>query len=388
MNSLSQYGSDSTAFRKNDWEEQERLIFAMHWFLDEASELLGGALPPVAPAPDVAKGGEEETVTDSLKELLEQAVLLREMIRVASVHERYCKVYYNELRVKVEEYKRETHVGDRPIIAAGFAFITPRTDSEDVPLDTSDAPNFLDGLSPEQCYCRSFYVRGMWRRSRILLEYAAHMLTGIVNGIQLVRGVLESGPGRERADFNQKLKVLTAPAFSKLRYAENARPSKTLVDAFEENVQTIYGIGQSIIGRGDTPYDAQWLITLDETVPPRLLWETYLRLQHNYGELYNNNPYSIVRIVLHTVQSAMTYDTQNGSAAPTEHREQSGREPLSGAERGREALRAASDRVSRPAEDPRYGRDGEHSLRPVVHRATQPLQLQPLFRRFHSSLKF
>ena len=43
----------------------------------------------------------------------------------------------------------------------------------------------------------------------------------------------------------------------------------------------------------------------------------------------------------------------------------------------------------KPAEKDMYGSSpGEYDLRPAVHRATQPLQLQPLYRRFHSSLKF
>lgn len=382
MNSLSQYESDVEEFRKDNWEEQERLIFAMHWFLDEASELLGGALPP---APDVTMGGEGENVVNTLKMLLEQAYLLREMIRVASVHERYCKVYYNELRVKAEEYKRMTYVDERQIIAGWFKYSMAEADIGDEPLDKSNRPDYLRDLSPEQCYCRSYYVRGMWQRSRVLLEYAAHMLTGIVNGMQYVSDALQSESPRERIGNLQKLKFFTAPTRAKLHYAENARPSETVVEAFKENVQTIYGISKSIMRRGDALHDKQCLDVLNGNVSPRLLYETYLRLQHNYGELYSKDPTSIVRTVVHTVQNAMEYDTKYADQNDSE-----AHDVLDGLARKVPnplvtllVARVESDSDS----DSDSGPDPDPGLRPV-HRATRPLQLQPLYRRFHSSLKF
>lgn len=415
INSLSEYERDNMEFSKDHWIEQERLIFAMHWFLDEASELLGGrgeedgdatdaseflsgtdeddgdatgarefiGAPSTEDDSDTEEEEEEEEesgkVYKPLQMLMQQGHLLGEMIRVASVNEQYCKMYYNKLRRKT----READVYAR-LNVQGAMDGSPGVGTDDTQIEEG----FLEGLTNVQCYCRSHYVRDMWRRSRVLMQYAALMLTGIDKGLGLIAKVLQSAELKGQGNLARKLTALTAPALADLEYTDHARPSETLVEAYEENVQTIYEIGQDTIEiQGIEALKRKWLATLNGDDSNRLLDTAYKQLQENYGSLYSGETYGIGRTVLVTVDNALIEDAKQIHG----HNDSKVHSNLAGPMPGKAAMaalrkqleaEALGDAAASAAASARRG-----LLRPV-HRATRPLQLQPLYRRFHSSLKF
>ncbi len=385
INNLSESEQDNMEFSKENWRDQERLIFAMHWFLDEASEFLGGRGEE---DDDAMEAGE---VYKPLQMLMQQGHLLGEMIRVASVNERYCKMYYNKLRQRT----REAGVYAR-LQVQGYGDGLPEAGTDDTEIEKG----FLKGLTDVQCYWRSYYVRDMWRRSRVLMEYAALMLRGIYKGLGLISKVLQSARLEGQGNPARKLEVLIAPALNDLEYADHARPSETLVEAYKENVQTIYEIGQDTIEiLASEALKQKWQATLKGDDSNHLLDATYMQLQQNYGGLYSVEEHGIGRTVLETVENALIEDAKQiyGSNDSTVHSKVHSN--LAGAMPGKTAmaelriqlaLEAAADASSDSSSsslDSSFGASSTGLLRPV-HRATRPLQLQPLYRRFHSSLKF